>query len=119
MDISREQICEVRTLKRILHELVFAIAIRDAIHTHFVTLIVKWTIVGGWVKHRADKRGKVTKLKYKSFVTSPERADKKTGWVGKKLIVHLPIGVTMWVWMASLKGAGIVFIYICFFNVFQ
>ena len=33
--------------------------LRDAIHTHFVTLIGKWTIVGGWVKHRADKRGKV------------------------------------------------------------
>ena len=35
---------------------------RDAIHTHFVTLIDKWTIVGGWVKHRADKRAKVAKL---------------------------------------------------------
>ena len=46
---------------------------------------------GGWVKHRADKRGKVGKSKYKSFVTSLEKADKKTGWVGKKLIVHLPI----------------------------
>ena len=32
---------------------------RDAIHTHFVTLIGKWTIVGGWVKHLADKGGKV------------------------------------------------------------
>ena len=41
---------------------------REAIHTHFVTFIGKWTIVGGWVKHRADKRGKVAKLK---FVTSP------------------------------------------------
>ena len=37
--------------------------------------------MGGWVKHRSDKRGKVIKLKYKSFVTSLERADKKTGWV--------------------------------------
>ena len=37
--------------------------LRDAIHTHFVTLIGKWTIVGGWVKHRADKRGKVGKIK--------------------------------------------------------
>ena len=35
----------------------------DAIHTHFVTLIGKWTIVGGWVKHRADKRGNVVKIK--------------------------------------------------------
>ena len=58
--------------------------------------------MGEWVKHRADKRGKVAKLKYKSFVTSLERADKKTGWVGKKLIAHLPISVTKWVWMASL-----------------
>ena len=68
--------------------------VRDAIHTHFVTLIGKWTIVGGWVKHWADKRDKVAKLKCKSFVTSLERNVKKTGWVGKKLIVHLPISVT-------------------------
>ena len=61
-------------------------------------------IVGEWVKHRADKRGKVAKLTYKSFVTALERADKKTGLVGKKIIVHLPIGVTKWVWMASLKN---------------
>ena len=67
------------------------------IHTHFVTLISKWTIVSGWVKHCADERGKVDKLEYKSFVTSLERADKKTGWVGKKLIAHLPISVTKWV----------------------
>ena len=40
--------------------------LRDAIHTHFVSLIGKWTIVGGLVKHWADKRGKVAKLKYKS-----------------------------------------------------
>ena len=77
--------------------------LRDAIHTHFVTLIGKWAIVGGWVKHRADKRGKVAKLKYKSFVTPLKRADKQTGWVAKKLIVHLPISVTKWVWMASLS----------------
>ena len=50
--------------------------------------------VGGWVKHWADKRGKVAKLKYKSFVTPLKRADKKTGLVGKKLTVHLPISVT-------------------------
>ena len=75
--------------------------IRDAIHTHFV--IGKWTILSGWVKHLADKRGKVAKLKYKSFVTSLERADNKTGRVGKKRIVHLPICVTKWVWMASLS----------------
>ena len=77
--------------------------LRDAIHTHFVTLIGKWTIVGGWVKHWADKRGKVAKLKYKSFVTSLGRNVKKTGWVGKKLIIHLPITVTKRVWKASLK----------------
>ena len=58
--------------------------------------------MGGWVKHWADKRGKVTKSKYKSFVTSLERADKETGWMGKNLIVHLPISVTKWVWMMSL-----------------
>ena len=40
--------------------------------------------MGGWVKHRADKRGKVAKLRFKSFFMSSERADKKTGWVGKK-----------------------------------
>ena len=67
--------------------------VRDAIHTHFVTPIGKWTIVGGWVKHRADKRGKVGKLECKSFVTSLERADKKTRWVDKERIVHLPISV--------------------------
>ena len=58
--------------------------------------------MGGWVKHRDDKRGTVAKLEYKSFVTSLERVDKKTTWVGKKLIVHLPISVTKWAWMASL-----------------
>ena len=71
--------------------------LRDAIHTHFVTLIGKWTIVDGWVKHRADKRVKVSKLRYKSFVTSQERTDKRTGLVGRKIIVHLPISVTKWV----------------------
>ena len=59
--------------------------------------------MGGWAKHWADKRGKVAKFEYKSFVTSLERADKKTGWVGIKLIVHLRISVTKWVWMASLN----------------
>ena len=76
--------------------------LRDAIHTHFLRLIGKWTIVGGWVKHRADKRGKLAKLRYKSFVMALERTDKKTEWMGKKLIVHLPISVTKWVWMSSL-----------------
>ena len=37
--------------------------LRDAIHTHFVTLVGKWTIVGGWVKHGDDKSGKVGKMK--------------------------------------------------------
>ena len=60
--------------------------------------------MGWWVKHRADKRGKVAELSYKSFVTFLERADKKTGLVGKKLIVHLPISVTKWVWIASLSS---------------
>ena len=59
--------------------------------------------MGGCVKHRDDKRGTVAKSKYEIFVSSLERADKKTGWMGKKLIVHLLIGVTKWVWMASLK----------------
>ena len=58
---------------------------------------------GGWVKHRADKCDKVAKSKYKSFVTSLKMADKKTGWMGEKLIGHLPISMTKWVWMASLK----------------
>ena len=57
--------------------------VRDAIHSHFVTLIGKWTIVGGWVKHWADKRDKVAQLKYKSFFPSLARADKKTWWVRK------------------------------------
>ena len=66
--------------------------LRDAILTHFVTLIGKWTIVGGLVKNWADKRSKVAKLKYKSFFTSLERADKKTVCVDKKLIgTHRPI----------------------------
>ena len=37
--------------------------------------------MGGWVKHWANKRGKVARLKCKSFVTSLERADKNNGWV--------------------------------------
>ena len=37
--------------------------LRDAIHTHFVTLIGKWTTVGGRVKHWTDKCGKVGKIK--------------------------------------------------------
>ena len=74
----------------------------DAIRTHFFTLIGKWTVVVGWVKLRADKLGKVGKSKYKSFVPSLDRADKKTGLMGKTLIVHSPISVTKWVWMASL-----------------
>ena len=64
--------------------------------------------MGGWVKHRADKRGKVGKLECKSFVTSLERADKKTRWVGKKLIVNLTISVTKWLWMASPSKGYIV-----------
>ena len=36
--------------------------VRDDVHTHFVT-IVKWTIVGGWVKLLDDKRGKVGTIK--------------------------------------------------------
>ena len=40
--------------------------VRNAIHTHFAKLIGKWMIVGGWVKHWADKRGEVAKSKYKS-----------------------------------------------------
>ena len=37
--------------------------VRDDVHTHFVTLIVKWTIVGGWVKPLNDKRDKVGTIK--------------------------------------------------------
>ena len=54
------------------------------------------------MKHRADKRGKVAK----SFAISLERADRRTGWLGKKLIVHLPISVTKCVWMVSLRREG-------------
>ena len=39
--------------------------------------------MGGWVKNRADKRGKVGKSRYKSFVMSLERAHKKTWLVDK------------------------------------
>ena len=56
----------------------------------------------GWMGQRADKRGKVGKLKYQSFVPSLARADKKTGLVGKKLFVHLTISVTKLVWTSSL-----------------
>ena len=45
--------------------------IRDDVHTHFVTPIVKWTIVGGWVKPLDDKRGKVGTIK------SPKNLGKK------------------------------------------
>ena len=58
-------------------------------------------IVGGWVKPFDDKHGTVAKLKNNNF-HERKGADKKTGWVGKKLIVHLLISVTKWVWMASL-----------------
>ena len=58
--------------------------------------------MGGWVKHRDDKRGTVAKLKVKSIAMSLERFDKKTGWVGKKHIGRWRINVTKWVWMASL-----------------
>ena len=37
--------------------------VRDNVHTHFVTLIVKWTIVDGWVNPFDDKRGKVGTIK--------------------------------------------------------
>ena len=40
----------------------------DAIHTHFVTLIGKWTIMGGWVKHLADKRDKVGETRLPKFL---------------------------------------------------
>ena len=33
--------------------------VRDAIHTHFVTLMGKWQMI----KHRVDKHGKVGKIK--------------------------------------------------------
>ena len=39
------------------------LSLRDDVHTHFVTLIVKWTIVGGWVKPMDDKRDKVGTIK--------------------------------------------------------
>ena len=68
--------------------------------------------MGGWFKHRADKCVKVAKLRYKSIVTSLERADKKTGWVGKKLIVNLPISVTKWVWMAFLNNQDFMVCYL-------
>ena len=37
--------------------------LRDDVHTHFATLIVKWTIVGGWVKPLDNKHGKVGTIK--------------------------------------------------------
>ena len=37
--------------------------LRDDVHTHFATPIVKWTIVGGWVKPLDDKRSKVGRIK--------------------------------------------------------
>ena len=42
-------------------------------------------------------------LLFKSFVSSLAMDDKKTGRVGKKLIVHLTISVAKWVWTSSLK----------------
>ena len=38
--------------------------IREAINTHFVMLISKWTIVGGWVKHLFDKHDNVGETRF-------------------------------------------------------
>ena len=40
--------------------------------------------MGGCVKHWADKRGKVARLKYKSFVTSLATADRRMAVKDKK-----------------------------------
>ena len=47
---------------------------------------------------------------------SLERADKKNGWLGKKLIVHLPISVTKLVRTASLRRTSCYFRDIAYFH---
>ena len=94
-----------RPIKLTIYKTLIVDGIATEQKPRIIALLSTKTIVGGWVKHRADKSGKVAKLRYESFVTSLERADEKTGWVGKTLIVHLPIriSVTKWVWIASLR----------------
>ena len=55
------QICATKNTP--LGEIINRVIFRDDVHTHFVTLIVKWTNVGGWVKPLDDKRGKVGTIK--------------------------------------------------------
>ena len=60
---SFEKHCPIGLLFAINGELFDQFPLRDDVHTHFVTLIVKWTIVGGWVKPLDDKGGKVGTIK--------------------------------------------------------
>ena len=69
--------------KTIKENLMILFRFRDAIHTHFATLIGKWTIVGGWVKHRADKRGKVAKGRHPYPLCHAYRQMDDCGWVGQ------------------------------------
>ena len=78
--------------------------LRDAIHTHFVTLIGKWSIsflpihpvfLSAFSKD-------VTKLLYFDLPTLPRLSARC--FTHPPIIVHLPISVTKWVWMASPTG---------------
>ena len=76
---------------------------RDAIHTHFVTLIGKWTI-NFFLTHPvfllALSRD-MTKLLHFNLPTLPRLSARCL--THPLTIVHLSIRVTKWVWMASLK----------------
>ena len=76
--------------------------LRDAIHTHFFTLIGKWTISFLPIHSvflSAPSRD-VKKLLYFNLVTLQRLSTQCLTQPPK--IVHLPISVTKWVWMASL-----------------
>ena len=76
--------------------------VRDAIHTHFVTLISKRTIsfLPTYPVFLPALSRDVTKLLYFDLVTLPLLSVQCL--THPPTIVHLPISVTKWVWMASL-----------------
>ena len=77
---------------------------RDAIHTHFVTLIGKWTI-SFLPTHQvflSSLLRDVTKILYFSLAILSRLSARYL--THPSTIVHLPISVAKWVWMASLNS---------------